>query len=47
MEEPGDAIEFLLFGFRIQHCGPEHPKFMVIRRTLDNMSYQSFLYLDR
>ena len=30
MEEAGDAIEFLLFGLRIQHYGPEHPKFMVI-----------------
>ncbi|CAF3562707.1 unnamed protein product [Rotaria sp. Silwood2] len=29
MEEAGDAIEFLLFGFRIQHYGPEHPKFMI------------------
>ncbi|CAF1439201.1 unnamed protein product [Rotaria sordida] len=28
MEEAGDAIEFLLFGFRIQHYGPEHPKFL-------------------
>jgi hypothetical protein len=33
----GDAIEFLLFGFRIQHYGPEHPKLMVIGSTLDNM----------
>ncbi len=38
MEEAGDAIEFLLFGFRIQHYGPQHPKFMVIDRILDNMS---------
>ncbi|UJR19532.1 hypothetical protein I4U23_022662 [Adineta vaga] len=29
MEEAGDAIEFLLFGFRIQHYGPEHPKLMI------------------
>jgi hypothetical protein len=39
MEEAGDAIEFLLFGFRIQHYGPEHPKFMVINNILDNVSY--------
>jgi hypothetical protein len=30
MEEAGDAIEFLLFGFRIQYYGPQHPIFMVI-----------------
>jgi len=29
MEESGDAIEYLLFGFRIQHYGVAHPKFHV------------------
>ncbi|CAF1534627.1 unnamed protein product, partial [Adineta steineri] len=29
MEESGDAIEILLFGFRIQHYGPSDPKFLV------------------
>ncbi|CAM4836924.1 unnamed protein product, partial [Rotaria magnacalcarata] len=29
MEEAGEAIEFLLFGFRIQHYGPELPKFRI------------------
>ncbi|CAF0755261.1 unnamed protein product [Didymodactylos carnosus] len=36
MEEAGEAIEFLLFGFRIQHYGPEDPKFMVIGTEFDN-----------
>ena len=30
MEEAGEAIEFLIFGFRMQHYGPEEPTFMVI-----------------
>ncbi|CAF4439728.1 unnamed protein product, partial [Rotaria magnacalcarata] len=29
MEDAGEVIEFLLFGFRIQHYGPELPKFMI------------------
>jgi hypothetical protein len=37
MEEASDAIEFLLFGFRIQHYGLQHPKFMVIDCILDNV----------
>ena len=30
MEEAGEAVEFLMFGFRIQHYGPEDPKFLVL-----------------
>jgi hypothetical protein len=37
MEEAGDAIEFLLFGFRIQHYRSQRPKFMVIDCILDNV----------
>ncbi|CAF1605229.1 unnamed protein product [Rotaria magnacalcarata] len=29
MEESGDAIEHLIFGFRIQHYGATHPKFHI------------------
>ncbi|CAF2079975.1 unnamed protein product [Rotaria magnacalcarata] len=29
MEEPGDAIECFLFGFRIQHYGAAHPKLQI------------------
>ena len=29
MEESGDAIEHLVFGFRIQHYGAADPKFLV------------------
>jgi len=29
MEEAGNAIEHLLFGFRIRHYGAVHPKFHV------------------
>ncbi len=29
MEESGEAIENLLFGFRIQHYGAAHPNFHV------------------
>jgi hypothetical protein len=29
MEDSGDAIEHMLFGFRIQHCGAADPKFHV------------------
>jgi len=39
MKEADEAIEFFLFGFRIQKYGPEHPKFMVIGSILDNRSY--------
>jgi hypothetical protein len=30
MEEAGEAVEFLIFGFRIQHYGAVEPKFLVI-----------------
>ncbi|CAF3190359.1 unnamed protein product, partial [Rotaria sp. Silwood2] len=29
MEESGDAIEHLIFGFRIQHYGAKHPEFHI------------------
>ncbi|CAF1999772.1 unnamed protein product, partial [Rotaria magnacalcarata] len=29
MEEAGEAVEFLMFGFKIQHYGPQEPKYMV------------------
>src|SRR5262245_24035096 len=29
MEESGEAVEFLIFGFRLQHYGPKQPKYMV------------------
>ncbi|CAF1625366.1 unnamed protein product, partial [Rotaria magnacalcarata] len=29
MEEAGEAVEFLMFGFKIQHYGPQEPKYMI------------------
>jgi hypothetical protein len=40
MEEAGEAVEFFMFGFKIQHYGPEESKYIVIYSTLDNDEYK-------
>jgi hypothetical protein len=39
MEEAGEAVEFLMFGFKIQHYGPEEPKYIVIYIKLNDDEY--------
>jgi hypothetical protein len=46
MEEAGEAVEFFMFGFKIQHYGPEESKYIVIYSTLDNDEYKLVWYLD-
>ena len=38
MEEAGDTIEFLLFAFRIQHYGPEHPNLHEFPNSTSNIN---------
>jgi hypothetical protein len=39
MEEAGEAVEYYMFGFKIQHYGPEQPKYNIIYTKLDHDEY--------